>query len=116
MSKSLSLSPLSQVSLPLVRMNRILATSAGTDKVFMFYCYFSKVVVYALNSQRIGFGSKKALELAEKLTKLAAFTSDARVLSVAPIPLPRPPHAHGCLPRAGIDSLDSCPSSHGFNP
>ena len=82
MSKSLSLSPLSQVSLPLVRLNRILATSAGTDKVFMLYCYFSKVLVYALNSQRIGLGSKSALVLAEKLTKLATFTSDARVLSV----------------------------------
>ena len=80
MSKQLSLSPFGPVSLPLLRVNRILSTSAGMDKAFMLFCYSSKVVVYALNSQRFGLGSKKALELANKITGLATFTSDARVL------------------------------------
>lgn len=82
-TKALSLSPLGPVSLPLLRINKILSTSAGTDKAFMLFCYSSKIAVYALNR----LSTKSALELSEKLTKLAAFTSDARVLFVPFLPL-----------------------------
>lgn len=80
MSKGLSLSPFAQPSPVLAHMNRILASSGGMDRVMMFYCYFSKVIVFALSSEKLGLGSKTSLDIADRIGKLAAFTGDARVL------------------------------------
>ena len=88
--KGLSLSPFAQSSPVLGHMNRVLASSGGTDRVMMFYCYFAKVLVYGLNSTALGLGTKRAVNLADRLGKLAAFTSDARVLSVPAALPPRP--------------------------
>lgn len=111
-TKALSFSPLGPVSLPLLRINKILASSSGTDKVFMTFCYFSKVLNYALSKPQLGGGGKQSLVLADKLTKLAAFAGDARVLLVR---LNTGPEQ--VLIISMVDTVYSvyCPFSAGFN-
>ncbi len=78
MSKGLSLSPLSKPSATLAHFNRVLASSGGTDRVFMLACYSAKIFNYALTHQK--FATKSSSDIAARITKVAGVISDARVL------------------------------------
>lgn len=75
----LSLSPFAQGSSPtLAHINRLLASTSGQDKVFMFYAYSAHIAQYILKHKSIT--NKKRLDLATRIGKVQAVVSDARVL------------------------------------
>ncbi|KAM0747035.1 hypothetical protein T439DRAFT_329299 [Meredithblackwellia eburnea MCA 4105] len=74
----LNLSPFAKPSPTLAHLNRLIASASGTDKLFMLYAYSSHVILYVLRSKRVA--TKSRLLLAERIGKLGAIISDARVL------------------------------------
>ncbi|KAM0791851.1 hypothetical protein ACM66B_004108 [Microbotryomycetes sp. NB124-2] len=59
----------------LSHVNRIVASSSGTDKLFMLYSYSAYLAQAVLRSKRVS-----QLDLADRVQKLQALISDARVL------------------------------------
>ncbi|GAA5972116.1 hypothetical protein JCM11641_002503 [Rhodosporidiobolus odoratus] len=78
MSKSLSLSPFDVPSPGLARVNRLVKSQSGQDRLLMTYQYAAYVAIAILNSKR--FGNKARRDLAGRIEKLRAVISDARIL------------------------------------
>lgn len=78
----LSLNPFAKPSAGLAHLNRIMGSQSGQDKLFMAYCYSSHVVMYCLRSKQLA--TKGRIDIAERMAKLTAVISDARMLYVPP--------------------------------
>lgn len=78
-----SLSPFSKPSPQLAHFNRLISSTGGTDRVFMLFCYSAKIFNYILVNPKLA--TKSTRDIAERINKIAAVISDARVLYVSPL-------------------------------